>query len=77
MKEINVGTLNVRGCRESYDLETICNDIGKTWEKPIGRHKETWMSMIKNSLRENELDINFRNDESMIRDLEVICADRQ
>ena len=33
------------------------------------------MSMIKKSLRENELDITFRNDVSMIRDLEVICAD--
>ena len=28
------------------------------------------MSMIKKSLRENVLEINFRNDESMIRDLE-------
>ena len=49
----------------------------KPGKNPIGRPKETWMSMIKKSLRENELDINFRNYELMIRDLEVLCANRQ
>ena len=49
----------------------------KESKRPKGRPKDTWLAMIKKCLKQNGLRIGFFSYESMIKDLEIICADRQ
>ena len=53
------------------------NEYTRKGKRPTGRPKETWLSIIWKSLRLNEIEVDFSNDETMIRDLENICADRK
>ena len=52
------------------------NEFIKNCLRPVGRPKETWMSMIKKCLKRNNININLANDEKMINDLERLCNDR-
>ena len=45
--------------------------------RPIGRPKETWLSVIRKSLILNELNIDYSSDEKMIKDLVTLCEDRK
>ena len=53
------------------------NEYTRKGKRPPGRPKETWLSIIRKSLRLNKIEVDFSNDETMIRDLENICADRK
>ena len=46
-------------------------------KRPPGRPKDTWIKMIRNYLKDSNLQINFKNDETMINDLIVYCSDRK
>lgn len=46
-------------------------------KRPQKRPKETWVSMIKKSLKNSELNLNFKNDVELFSHLEHICEDRK
>ena len=49
----------------------------KKMKRPQGRPKDTWIKMIENYLKDSTLNINFKNDETMINDLIIHCSDRK
>ena len=48
----------------------------KRGKRPPGRPKETWVSMIKKSLKNSGLNVDFKNDVELFKNLETVCADR-
>ena len=48
----------------------------KKGRRPVGRPKETWLSVVRRILGTSELKIDLRSDVTMIEELERICEDR-
>ena len=48
----------------------------KPGRRPVGRPKETWLSYVRRILQTSVLEIDFLSDETMMRDLEIVCQDR-
>ena len=49
----------------------------KPIKRKIGRPKTTWLHQIYNDLKGNIEDVNFKNEYSMIKDLENLCKNRK
>ena len=47
----------------------------KPGRRPVGRPKETWLSYVRRILQTSVLGIDFLTDETMMRDLEIVCQD--
>ena len=52
------------------------DEFTRKGKRPIGRPKDTWLHMVKQTLKLNDLKIDFKDDVRMIKELETLCSDR-